>query len=354
VAVALGIVAVALLHLDRHGVAIVGHIDGGLPPLATPDVTAHQYLQLVPAGIGVVLVGFAEGLGAAKTYAARAHYEIDPNRELLGLGAANLGAGLSSGMVVNGSLSKTAVNGGAGANSQVSGLIVGALTLVTLVLLTGLFGKLPEATLAAVVIVAVSELVDVAALRRLYRVTTNDKRIPRLVSRPDFIGAFTALAGVLLFDTLPGLAIGVGVSFLLLLYRTSHPRISRLGEVPPATGQYTDLERHPNDVTSIGVAILRVEGGIFFANAEAVRAAIRAAATRSTRAVVLDAETISFLDVTGARMLEDVAMDLAREHVRLVIAHGVADVRRGLRVGGADGNAIELYSTVQSAVAAYT
>ena len=112
----------------------------------------------------MALVGFAEGLGAAKTYAAQEHYQIDANRELLGLGAANLGAGLSSGMVVNGSLSKTAVNGSAGARSQVSGLVVAALTIVTLLLLTGLFENLPEATLAAVVIAAVIELVDIESL----------------------------------------------------------------------------------------------------------------------------------------------------------------------------------------------
>jgi MFS superfamily sulfate permease-like transporter len=148
----------------------VGHIDGGLPSLGLPDVRAKQYLELAGSAVGIVLIGFAESLGAAKTYAARHHYEIDANSELLGMGAANLGAGLSSGMVVNGSLSKTAVNAGAGAKSQVSGLVVAALTIVTLLFLTGLFEKLPEATLAAVVIAAVLELVDIATLRRLARV----------------------------------------------------------------------------------------------------------------------------------------------------------------------------------------
>ena len=113
VAVLLGIVAVDLFDLDRHGVEIVGHIDSGLPSFGLPDVAAHRYLDLAASAVGVMLIGFAEGLGAAKTYAARNHYEIDANRELIGLGAANLGAGLSSGMVVNGSLSKTAVNGSA-------------------------------------------------------------------------------------------------------------------------------------------------------------------------------------------------------------------------------------------------
>jgi sulfate permease, SulP family len=142
VAVLLGIAAVAVLDLDAHGVAIVGQIDSGLPALGPPEVAAADYLKLAEAAAGVMLVGFAEGLGAAKTYAARHHYEVDANRELLGLGAANLGSGLSSGMVVNGSLSKTAVNGGAGARSQVSGLVVADLTILTLLFLTGLFESL--------------------------------------------------------------------------------------------------------------------------------------------------------------------------------------------------------------------
>jgi sulfate permease, SulP family len=138
-AVVFGIVVVQLFGLDRHGAAIVGKIQPGLPPLGLPGVAAVDYLKFAPAAVGILLVGFAEGLGAAKTYAARQHYEVDANLELLGVGAANLGAGLSSGMVVSGSLSKTAVNGAAGARTQLSGLVVAALTIVTLLTLTPLF-----------------------------------------------------------------------------------------------------------------------------------------------------------------------------------------------------------------------
>ena len=190
VAVVFGIVVVQLFDADRHGAAIVGHIQPGLPPLGLPDVAAVDYLKLAPAAVGILLVGFAEGLGAAKTYAARQHYEVDTNRELLGVGAANLGAGLSSGMVVSGSLSKTAVNGAAGARTQLSGLVVAALTIITLLTLTGLFQRLPQATLAAVVIAAVIELVDLPALAALYRVYT--RRLGRyygVAARPDFIAA---------------------------------------------------------------------------------------------------------------------------------------------------------------------
>jgi SulP family sulfate permease len=237
VAVLGGIAAVGLLDLDQHGVEIVGQIDSGLPALGAPDVATADYLELAAAAAGVMLVGFAEGLGAAKTYAARHHYEVDANRELLGLGAANLGSGLSSGMVVNGSLSKTAVNGGAGARSQVSGLVVAALTILTLLFLTGLFENLPEATLAAVVIAAVIELVDIGALTALYRIATRQLRgIYGIAARPDFIAAMAALAGVLVFDTLPGLFIGVVVSLLLLLYRASRPHVAVLGQVPGMPG----------------------------------------------------------------------------------------------------------------------
>jgi sulfate permease, SulP family len=355
VAVLAGIAAVWLLDLDAHGVGIVGQIDSGLPALGVPEVAAADYLALAPAAAGVMLVGFAEGLGAAKTYAARAHYEVDANRELLGLGAANLGAGLSSGMVVNGSLSKTAVNGAAGARSQVSGLVVAVLTVVTLLFLTGLFENLPEATLAAVVIAAVIELVDLPALTALYRMATRQLRgIYGIAARPDFSAAVAALAGVLVFDTLPGLFIGIAVSLLLLLYRASRPHVAVLGQVPGRPGHYGDVRRHPENQLEPGVVLLRVEGGLFFANADTVRDAIRTAAGPGTRAVVLDAETAPFIDVSAARMLVLLTGDLRRSGVELVIARDVGQVRDVLRRAGTDAPLPRAYPTVREAVEAVT
>lgn len=237
-AVAFGIIAVHLFGLQDHGVKIVGHISGGLPSFGLPAVPAADYLKLAGPAVGVMLVGFAEGLGAAKTYAARNGYEISPNRELIGLGAANPASGLSSGMVVNGSLSKTAVNGSAGARTQVSGLFAAALTVVTLLFLTGLFQDLPEATLGAVVIAALIELVDIASLRILYRTYTSRLgQIYGLAARADFIAALAALLGVLVFDTLPGLFIGIADSMLLLLYRVSRPHVAVLGQVAGSDGR---------------------------------------------------------------------------------------------------------------------
>jgi high affinity sulfate transporter 1 len=338
IAVGVGILASYLFDLDRHGVAIVGPIAGGLPHLGLPAVApAKDYLSLAGPAIGVLLIGFAEGLGAARTYAAQAGYGIAPNRELLGLGAANLGAGLASGMVVNGSRSKTAVNGGAGARTQVSGLTCAALTIVTLLLLTGLFEQLPEPTLAAVVIAAVVQLVDVASLRRLYGV------YPRqLGARADFGAAIAALFGVLIVGPLPGLVIGIGACFVLLLYRTSRPHVAVLGRHQRI---WVDLARYPDAVTVPGVTVLRVESGLYFANADAVQAAVRAAAV-GRHAVVLDGQTTASVDVTASDMLVEVATSLQRKGVRFAIARDIGQVRDVLSP------ALEEYSTVDGAVKA--
>jgi SulP family sulfate permease len=352
VAVAFGVALVAIFHLDKHGVEIVGPIKRGLPSLGVPDLSFHDYVKLLASGIGVMLVGFAEGLGAAKTYAARAGYRIDVNKELLGLGAANVASGLSSGMVVNGSLSKTAVNGSAGAKTQLSGLLVAALTIITLLFLTGLFEKLPETTLAAIVIAAVIELVDIGALRRLYRVYTG--RVARefdVATRPDFIAAIAAMLGVMVFDTLPGLFIGIGMAFALLLYRASRPRIAVLGRVPGTAAQYGDVERHPEDVQVDGVVVMRAEAGLFFANAEWVRSRVEAAAAADgVHAVVLDASDIAFVDVTAVEMLDQLSDELKKHNVRLLIARDVGQVRDVLRRAGADEALLRVYPTVQGAV----
>jgi sulfate permease, SulP family len=326
IVVLLGIAAVALLDLDRHGVAIVGSIDAGLPSFGLPDAPARDYLALVGPAAGLLLVGFAEGLGAAKTYAARAGYDIDADRELIGMGAANLGSGLASGMVVNGSLSKTAVNGGAGARTQASGLTVALLTTVTLLFLTGLFEQLPEATLAAVVIAAVVELVDVTALRRLYAVYTS--RLGAIYGhavRTDFAAAVAAMLGVLVFDTLPGLVIGIAVSMLLLLYRTSRPNVATLA--PAGSGIWVDVRRHPEREPAEDVVVVRVESGLFFANADHVRARIRELVTPATRAVVLDGETTPTIDVSAAEMLAQLDRDLRRDGVLLFVARDIGQVR---------------------------
>ncbi len=351
IAVALGIAAAAAFDLQDHGVDVVGSIETGLPSFGFPDVSVDDLGRLAAGSVGVLLVAFAEGLGAAKSYAAREHYEVDANRELIGLGAAGLGAGLSSGMIVNGSLSKTAVNWSAGARTQLSGVFVAPLAVITLLFLTGLFEKLPEAVLAGVVVAAVVELVDIPSLVALYRVFT--RRLGQaygVAARPDFLAAVAAMLGVMIFDTLPGLFIGIGASLLLLLYRSSRPVISELGQLP-GNGHFAALDRHPDSRRIPGVIVLRVEGGIYFANAERIRSTVRRAAGREgATAVVIDAETVPFVDVSAVRMLDELAEELEARGVRLLLARDVGQVRDVLRTAEARAELRHVHPTVRAAV----
>ncbi len=360
--VLIGIAAVNILRLDDQGLDIVGTIQSGLPDLGLPDVSGNDFLTLLAAAVGVMLVGFAEGLGAAKTYAAREGYDVDANRELVGLGAANLGAGLASGMVVNGSLSKTAVNGGAGAKSQISGLTAAVLTVVTLLFLTGLFEKLPEATLAAVVVAAVIELVDITSLKRLWRVRTGRlASVYRVTSRVDFFAAAATLLGVLLFETLPGLIIGIAVSLGLLIARTSRPHtavlvpVTQPGDTPARQTQiWVDSERNPALPAVPGLLVVRVEAPLMFTNADVVREQIRDLVTGSDprpTVVVLDGRTTPSIDVTAAGMLVLLRQDLRRLGAELVMADDVGQVRDVLTVAEPDDEP-PMYVTIEEAIAA--
>ena len=335
VAVAVGIAAVPLLGLEDKGVEIVGPIQSGLPSVGLPDVGWSDYTALASFAIGILLVGFGEGLAAAKTYATKEHYPIDPNRELIGLGAANLGAGLSSGMVVAGSLSKTAVNGSAGARTQASGLIVAVVTIVTLLFLTGLFENLPEATLAAVVIAAVIELVDYRPLARLYRLHTSELgRIYGIAARADLIAAVAALVGVLVFDTLPGLFIGIGVSVLLIVYRASRPHVAVLGKPARHHALGRSSTGTPTPCIRDDVVVVRPEAELFYANADNVHTAISDQLTDRTRAVVLDLESVPAIDFTATEMLLALDAELTSRASSSPIAREAGQVGDVLRQAG--------------------
>jgi MFS superfamily sulfate permease-like transporter len=303
---------------------------------------------------GVALVGHAEGLGAAKTYAARDHYDIDADRELVGLGAANIAAGLSAGMVVNGSLSKTAVNGTAGARTQLSGLVVAALTILTLLFLTGTFAYLPEATLAAVVVAAVAQLIDVHSMAQLYRSVTGPRRdVYGQAARSDFIASVAAMLGVLIFDTLPGLFIGIAISVILIVYRASRPHIVELGANPLTPMRLVDLARNPDAEPVPGIAILRVQSGLFFANADTVRNAVRAARKGpGVRGVLLDTESVPSVDVTAAGMLFALSDELTDEGVAFVVAREGGRARDVYSAAEPERPPLRVYPTVHAALEA--
>jgi high affinity sulfate transporter 1 len=356
VAVLVGIAAVPLLDLVARGVEIVGPIEAGLPDVGLPQGRGvSDYLMLAASAAGVLLIAFAEGLAAAKAYPNKAGgQDLDPDQELVALGAANIGAGLTSGMVVSGSLSKTAVNSAAGARSQLSGVTVAVLVVVTLLFLTALFENLPEATLAAVVIAAVIELVNIPSLVRLYRVWTGHLGgIYGWAARADFIAAIAALLGVLFFDILPGLFIGIAVSILLLVYRASRPKVSSLARVPGEGGTWVDVATHPELEVRDDVLVVRVESGMFFANADHVRHQIRERITDATVAVVLDAESTPAIDVSATDMLTALAAELRERGIALLVSNGIGQIRAVLSTAGRDEGVLQtVYPSVDDAVAA--
>ena len=313
VVLALGIGLSALLDLSSHGVAIIGDIPTGLPSFTVPDIRMDDLWILLPSAIGMMLVIYSEALGAATTFAEKYGYRLDSNQEMIALGLANIGSGFLGGLAGGGSLSQSAVNDGAGARSELSPVFASFLSLVTVIALTPLFHDLPDAVLAALIIHAVSRLMRVREMRGFYR----------LVPSEFWLGMAT-LAGVVLFEVLAGLIIGVVLSLVLFIARASRPRVSVLGEDPAQPGTYQDMDRHPEARATEGVLVVKADAPIFYANAQAVRDSIDdlvGKATEPVRVVVLDLDTNDDIDVTTADQLVKLRHSLDGRHVTLCLAH---------------------------------
>ena len=313
IALVLGIMVSSGFDLSTHGVAVVGSVPSGLPSVGIPDLASGDALALIAAALGMVLVIYSESLGAAETFAAKHGYEIDPNQELLALGAVNAGSALVGGLAGGGSLSQTAVNDGAGARSEMSPLVATALALVTVLFLTPLFESLPEAVLAALIIHAVSHLMKVSEFRSYY------------AERPhEFWLGLTTLIGVITLDVLPGLVIGVVAMLLLVVYNASQAHLSVLGAVPGTPAAYGDIGRHPDYVTTADLLVLRLEAPLFYANASVVRKRIKAlvgAADPTPRAVILDlGANGDRLDITGSETLSALVRELHSARVDVALA----------------------------------
>ena len=241
---------------EELGIHIVGDIPPGRIPLGLPGgLTLSQILGLIPGAAAVAIVGFSESVAAARSYASQFGYEIDADQEMVGLGAANLGAGISGGFVVDGSLSKTAASVQAGAVTQMVSILAAVMILVTAWFLTPLFYYLPEATLGAIVIHAVWHLINYRSIWK-YRVYTS----------VDFWTALIAAGGVLLFGILAGLLLAVGIALLALLASAKNRTTSVLGKIAPDS-TYRSLQYYPDAETYPGLLILRFNGTMFFANA---------------------------------------------------------------------------------------
>ena len=324
--VALSIIAATLLGLPALGVPITGEIPAGLPALSGPALRLRDVEGIIPLAGGCLLLAYIEGVSAARTFAAKHGYALDPRQELLGIGAANLAAAIGHGYPVAGGLSQSAVNDKAGARTSLA-LVFASITLaLCLLFLTGLLENLPKAVLAAVVLTAVYGLLDFPALLRMWR-----------VSRLDFYAAAIALGAVLLLGILQGILLAALASILLLLARTSRPRVAFLGRIP-GTNSYSDVDRHPENEPLPGVIVFRPEASLIYVNAESVLDAVlnrlHASSPPDIRLMICDLSAAPYLDLAGSRMLQQLHDELVSRNValRIVGAHG--SVRDLLRAEG--------------------
>ena len=329
-ALVVAVVATVLVGLaggEAAGISVVGNLPSGLPHLVLPRLDPGVLRELAPGALAIVLVGYAEALGGAKAAAMQGGGDIDSNQELVAHGPANILSGLFGGFLVVGSLSKTSVAMAAGARSQLANLIAALFCFLTLVLLTPLFRGMPHPALAAIVIAAMLHLSKPAYLRNL---------LAR--NRLEFAIAVTVIAGELVLGVLQGIALGVVLSLLLLTYRASHPQGAVLGQLP-GTEAYRDVERRHKALTFPGMLIWRVGGDMFFASIGHVLGGLKMALAVSrppAKHVLLDVESVNFIDTTACDELLRLIRELRGQGVTLAFARVRDQVREQMRLGGVE------------------
>jgi high affinity sulfate transporter 1 len=319
-----GTVLVALTGAAAAGVNVVGPLPTGLPHLVLPRLDPKVLIALAPGALSIVLVGYAEALGAAKA-AMTGDDQIDPNQELTAHGVANMLSGLFGGFLAVGSLSKTSVAIGAGARTQVANLVAALFCFLTLLFLTPLFRGLPHPTLAAIVIAAMLHLSKPSYLRRL-----------ATQSPWEFALAVVVIAGELVLGVLQGIALGVVISLLMLIYRTSHLSGAVLGKLPGEEA-YRDVRRRPEAETYPGLLIFNPGGDLFFASAGQFEHELRTAVAQGqppVRQVLIDASSITFVDSSAAEILLRLIESLKDEGVAFAFARVRDPVLGMLKRGG--------------------
>lgn len=320
-----GLIASVGLDLEAKGVEVVGTVPRGLPTPGVPSVDPNDLFALFTAGAALALVGLAEGLSAARLFAARGGYRIDADQELLASGASNVACGLFGGIGVAGSLSKTAAASEARGRTQMAGVAAAVLALVVIVAIAPVLSALPRAVLSAIVVNAVWRLMDFAALRRYARVRRND-----------IVAAVVAAVGVLAFGPLNGLLVAVAGSVLGLVYRSSMLHVDTMGRVPAEKAAWGSIREHGERPTYPGVLVLRIDAPIFWVTAAPVHDTVlaRADSTQGIRALVLDMEATNQMDTTSADALADLLHALRNRGIDLYLVRVMWPVRSALKRSG--------------------
>src|SRR5580704_597712 len=339
-------ILLGLLGGEAAGVSVVGDLPSGLPHLVLPSLDPAILRELVPGALAIVLVGYAEALGGAKAAATQGGGDIDPNQELIAHGPANILSGLFGGFLVVGSLSKTSVAMAAGARTQLTNLVAAVFCFLTLVLLTPLFRGMPHPTLAAIVIAAMLHLSKPGYLRDLLART-----------RLEFALAAIVIAGQLTLGVPHGIALGVALSLLMLIYRTSHPEGAVLGQLPGIEA-YRDVRRHPEARTFPGLLIWCVGGDLFFASIGHLVAGLNAAlaaARPPAKHVLVDADSLNFIDASACDALLSSIKQLQSQGITIAFARVRDEVRERMRLWGIEApvGSANFYERVTDGVCAW-
>jgi SulP family sulfate permease len=325
VAVVVATVVVAALGLEASGVQVVGDVPVALPPLGVPPIDPSDLPRLAGAAIGVSVVAYTSVLLTGRAFAARNHYGIDADAELIALGGANVAAGLTGGMPVSGSSSRTAIADSVGGATQLAGMVAGLSVVVVVLALGGVLARFPTAALAGLVVYAALRLIDIAGLRRLGRFRPSE-----------LVLALVAGGGVLLAGVLVGILIAIGLSVMDLFVRVARPAAAVLGRAPGVAGLH-DIEDYPNAVTIPGLVVFRYDAPLCFANANDFRTrALEAVESQSEPVewLLLNAEANVQVDLTSADALGSLHDELAERGIELALARVKQDLREQLeRIG---------------------
>ena len=291
-----------------HGIDLVGAIPSGLPEFSIPPVFLPDVRDVIRGAVAIFVLAYVEGMSMARTFALKNGYSVNPNQELLALGFASIGTGLTQSYPVAGSFSRSALNDQTGAKTQLAGGFSAVLVAMVVMFLTGLFSRLPEPILAAVVIVAIKGLFKWKQLSSLFELRTSE-----------FWTALGALVGVVFLGILDGVMIGALLSLLLMIGRTSQSHISLLGRVP-GQPQFSSIQENPENITIPGMLIIRADTGIFYVNADSFKSQIISLVRESDppiEAVVFDMEMTGDLDLAGAEMLAGLHKELVQIGISL-------------------------------------
>src|SRR5512133_397765 len=302
-----GIVVAASMDLGSFGVKLLGQVPQGLPPFWLPAVHVSDLTDLLPLALGCFLLGMVETAALGRMFAAKHGYRFDPNQELLGIASANVMSGLGHGFPVSGGMSQSLVNESGGARTPLSGFIASLLMLLIVLFLSGVLRYLPQPVLAAIVLMAVTGLFRVAALRHLWR-----------ADRTEFVVAIAALLGVLGSGLLRGVMIGAVISLVQLLRRVSRPHIAFLGRIP-GTRRFSDRQRHQDNELISGALLFRPESGLVYFNVDHVCESILKrvhAEPTPPKLVVLDLSAAPRVDLQSAHALAGMADELTAQRIR--------------------------------------